>query len=206
MLYSLNTTAGDGYIHVLIEHQSTPDRHVAFRLMRYAVAAMQRHLDAGHKKLPLVIPVLFYTGRRSPYPYSTDWRQEFDDPALTLLQKHIHRRDLADLVDRLAATLLAGHLTGQQLVSRINYLVQAGETDDAEAFVRNLAQRVPQHEDELMTIAQQLEQKGLEKGRLEGRQEGKMEVARNLLQKGIPLESVRELTGLSDDDLKKIRH
>lgn len=233
VLYSLKTTAGDGYIHVLIEHQSTPDRHMAFRLMRYAVAAMQRHLDAGHKKLPLVIPVLFYTGRRSPYPYSTDWLQEFDDPALagrlyggpfplvdvtvipdeeimnhrsmaalTLLQKHIHRRDLADLLDRLAATLLAGHLTGQQLVSLINYLVQAGETDDAEAFVRNLALRVPQHEDELMTIAQQLEQKGREKGRMEG----KMEVARNLLAKGIPLESVRELTGLSDDDLKKIRH
>lgn len=69
---------------------------------------------------------------------------------------------------------------------------------------------MPQHEDELMTIAQQLEQKGLEKGRMEGRQEGrqegKMEVARNLLAKGIPLESVRELTGLSDDDLAKIRH
>ena len=133
--------------------------------------------------------------------------------ALTLLQKHIHRRDLADLLDRLdrlAATLMAGHLTGQQLVSLLNYLVQAGETDDAEAFVRNLAQRVPQHEDELMTIAQQLEQKGLEKGRMEGRQEGrqegKMEVARNLPAKGIPLESVRELTGLSDDDLAKIRH
>lgn len=38
---------------------------MAFRLIRYAVAAMQRHLEAGHKKLPLVIPVLFYTGRRS---------------------------------------------------------------------------------------------------------------------------------------------
>ena len=51
-------------------------------------------------------------------------------------------------------------MTGQQLVSLTNYLVQAGETSDAEAFVRKLAQRVPQHEDELMTIAQQLEQKG----------------------------------------------
>lgn len=37
---------------------------MAFRLIRYAVAAMQRHLEAGHKKLPLVIPVLFYTGKR----------------------------------------------------------------------------------------------------------------------------------------------
>ncbi len=83
VLYSLKTTDGaDGYVHVLIEHQSSPDKHMAFRLIRYAVAAMQRHLDAGNKKLPLVIPVLFYTGKRSPYPYSTNWLQEFDDPTL----------------------------------------------------------------------------------------------------------------------------
>lgn len=67
VLYSLKTTdEDDGYIHVLIEHQSTPDKHMAFRLLRYAVASMQRHLDAGHKKLPLVIPVLFYMGKRTP--------------------------------------------------------------------------------------------------------------------------------------------
>jgi recombination-promoting nuclease RpnB len=249
VLYSVKTTRGDGYIHVLIEHQSTPDRHMAFRLMRYAIAAMQRHLDAGHKQLPLVIPVLFYTGRRSPYPYSTDWLQEFSEPdiaarlygaafplvdvtvipddeimnhrsmaALTLLQKHIHHRDLTELLDRLAATMLTGHLTGQQLVSLINYLVQAGETDDAEAFVRNLAQKVPQHEDALMTIAQQLEQKGIEIGRQEGlqlgemkgRQEGKLEerfeLAGKMLKSGIPLQKVKELTGLSDEVLSKIHH
>ena len=42
VLYSLKTTAGEGYVHVLIEHQSSPDKHMAFRLMRYAVAAMLR--------------------------------------------------------------------------------------------------------------------------------------------------------------------
>lgn len=118
--------------------------------MRYAIAAMQRHLAAGNKEPPLVVPVLFYTGRRSPYPYSTDWLQEFSDPdmaarlystafplvdatvisddeimthrsmaALAPLQKNIHRRDLSDLLDRLAATRLTGHLTEQQLVSLI---------------------------------------------------------------------------------------
>jgi predicted transposase/invertase (TIGR01784 family) len=73
ILYSLETTRGKGYVHVLIEHQSAPDKLMAFRLMRYAVAAMQRHLESGHKTLPLVIPVLFYQGRRSPYPWSMSW-------------------------------------------------------------------------------------------------------------------------------------
>ncbi len=69
VLYSLKTTSGeDGYAYVLLEAQSSPDNHMAFRLIRYSVAAMQRHIEAGHKKLPLVIPVLFYAGKRSPYP------------------------------------------------------------------------------------------------------------------------------------------
>ncbi|CAK6501163.1 ISNCY family transposase ISRor2 (plasmid) [Pantoea sp. Nvir] len=253
VLYSLKTTAGDGYVHVLIEHQSSPDRHMAFRLMRYAVAAMQRHLEAGHKKLPLVIPVLFYTGKRSPYPYSTRWLDEFDDPAvaeqlyggafpltditvipdddimnhrsmaaLTLLQKHIHQRDMATLTDRLATLLMADTLSSSQVTVLIHYLLQAGESADSEAFVRELAQRVPQHGDALMTIAQQLEQKGIEKGRMEGRQEGiqlgeqrgiekgereaTLKIARTMLQNGLDQSIVMQMTGLTEDELAQIHH
>ena len=66
ILYSLKTHGGEGYIYILIEHQSSPDRHMAFRLMRYAIAAMQRHLDKGHHQLPLVIPLLFITAGPAP--------------------------------------------------------------------------------------------------------------------------------------------
>ena len=77
-----------------------------------------------------------------------------------------------------------------------------------------------------MTIAQQLEQKGIEKGillgreegRLEGMQEGillgaqegmqrgKLEVARALLATGMPEETVQQVTGLSAQDLEQITH
>ncbi|QMI06562.1 Rpn family recombination-promoting nuclease/putative transposase [Citrobacter sp. RHB25-C09] len=82
VLWSVKTTDGDGYIYVVIEHQSTPDAHMAFRLMRYAIAAMQQHLDAGHKRLPLVVPMLFYHGAESPYPFTLNWLDEFADPEL----------------------------------------------------------------------------------------------------------------------------
>ncbi|RLM03357.1 Rpn family recombination-promoting nuclease/putative transposase [Gibbsiella quercinecans] len=245
VLYSLKTTAGDSYVHVLIEHQSSPDKHMASRMFRYAIAAMQRHLEAGHKKLPLVIPVLFYVGKRSPYPYSTRWLDEFEDPelagklyscafplvdvtvipddeimghrsmaALTLLQKHIHQRDMATLTDRLATLLMTDYLSSPQVMALIQYLVQVGESADSEAFVRELAQRVPQHGDALMTIAQQLEQKGIEKGiqlgrqegRNEGKLEGKLEVARTMLQNGIDRNTVMKMTALTEDDLAQIRH
>ncbi|MBA7727914.1 Rpn family recombination-promoting nuclease/putative transposase [Citrobacter freundii] len=82
VLWSLQTTKGNGYIYALIEHQSSPDAHMAFRLMRYAIAAMQRHLDAGYKTLPLVVPILFYHGVESPYPFSLSWLDEFAEPEI----------------------------------------------------------------------------------------------------------------------------
>ena len=241
VLYSLKTDRGDGYVHVLIEHQSSPDRLMAFRLMRYAVAAMQRHLDAGHKSLLLVIPVLFYQGKRSPYPHTMNWLQLFSEPeraeelynghfplvdvtvipdeeimnhrsmaALTLLQKHIRQRDLNEFLDQLVTLMLTEFMTGQQVMALVNYMLQAGETPDAEAIIRELAQRVPQHEDKLMTLAQQLEQKGMEKGIEKGRQLGELEaslkIARNLLENGMDRMSVMQMTGLSEEDLKQMHH
>ncbi|EBA1888030.1 Rpn family recombination-promoting nuclease/putative transposase, partial [Salmonella enterica] len=142
--------------------------------------------------------------------------------ALTLLQKHIHQRDIATLTDRLATLLMADYLSSPQVIALIHYLLQAGESADSEAFVRELAQRVPQHGDALMTIAQQLEQKGIEKGRLEGiqigeekgRNEGKLEgereatlkIARTMLKNGLDRTSVMKMTGLTADELEQIRH
>ncbi|PAV02819.1 ISNCY family transposase [Arsenophonus sp. ENCA] len=82
MLYSVQTTSGRGYIYCLLEHQSRAEKLMAFRLMRYAVAAMQRHLEQGNDTLPVVIPLLFYQGNTSPYPYSTHWFDCFSDPEL----------------------------------------------------------------------------------------------------------------------------
>lgn len=39
ILYSLQTRHGAGYIYSLIEHQSSPDKLMAFRLMRYMLQA-----------------------------------------------------------------------------------------------------------------------------------------------------------------------
>ncbi len=61
-----------------------------------------------------------------------------------------------------------------------------------------------------MTIAQQLEQKGIEKGIQLGEQrgieKGKLEVARTMLQNGINCNTVMKMTGLTEDDLAQIRH
>ncbi|ECC3861229.1 Rpn family recombination-promoting nuclease/putative transposase, partial [Salmonella enterica subsp. enterica] len=136
--------------------------------------------------------------------------------ALTLLMKHIRQRDMMELLDRLPRVMVEW-ISPEQVRVLINYMVNAGEAPAPE-FMRALAQRLPQHEDELMTIAQQLEQIGIEKGlqqgiqlgrqegRNEGKLEGKLEVARTMLQNGIDRNTVMKMTGLTEDDLAQIRH
>ncbi len=51
---------------------------MAFRLMRYAIAAMQRHLDKGHTQLPLVIRCCLSWSRFSGLAMC--WLAGFADP------------------------------------------------------------------------------------------------------------------------------
>ena len=82
VLWSVQMNQQKGYLYALIEHQSKPDKQMTQRLMRYSLAAMQRHIEAGHETLPVVIPILFYHGTTRPYPYSMRWFDAFSDAEL----------------------------------------------------------------------------------------------------------------------------
>ncbi|WP_145496169.1 Rpn family recombination-promoting nuclease/putative transposase [Yersinia bercovieri] len=237
VLYSLKTQRQDGYIYALIEHQSSPDKHMAFRLMRYAIAAMQRHLDNGNDKLPLVIPILFYHGVVTPYPYPMSWLQGFNQPVLAgqlyggsfplidvtvipddeimthkgialleLLQKHIRQRDLSELSGKLVRLLSNSYTTKDQLISVIHYILQNGDTAEPKRFILDLAHHLPQHEEELMTIAQKLEYKAHQAGRVEGVQETTLKIASAMLANGVDRTLVMKTTGLSEKELAQICH
>lgn len=236
VLWSLKTREGDGYIYTIIEHQSTADTHMAFRLMRYAIAVMHRHLATGHKKLPLVIPMLFYHGTASPYPYSLCWLDEFDDPKaarqlytaafpliditvvpddeimqhrrmalLELIQKHIRKRDLMGLVEKLAILIIKGHANDSQLKAWFNYLMQVGDTAHFTEFLHEVAERLPQHKEKLMTIAERLRQEGhlngLQEGHMKGLQEGLQEGLQTGLQQGKREEALRIASTLQADGI-----
>ncbi|MGL5701118.1 MAG: Rpn family recombination-promoting nuclease/putative transposase, partial [Kluyvera sp.] len=137
---------------------------------------------------------------------------------LTLIQKHIRQRDLAQLLDKLASLLTLNHISGQQVVALVNYMLQAGETQDARELLYQLAQRAPRYGDELMTLAEQLKQEGrnegiqqgLQQGIQQGQQTGEREasrkIARAMFQKGIPLADIIEMTGVNAEELAAQPH
>lgn len=228
VLWSLKTAQGDGYIYVVIEHQSSPDAHMAFRLMRYALAAMQRHLDAGHESLPLVIPMLFYHGMQSPYPFSLCWLDEFADPInarklftaafplvditvvpddeimqhrrvalLELVQKHIRQRDLLGLVEHIATLLVSGCANDSQIKALFNYLLRSGDAVRFHRFLQAAVERLPEHKERMMTIADRLREEGMQ----QGKREEALRIARTMFENGIDSTMVKLITGLSEDEL-----
>lgn len=232
VLWSLKTAQGDGYIYVVIEHQSSPDAHMAFRLMRYALAAMQRHLDAGHESLPLVIPMLFYHGMQSPYPFSLCWLDEFADPItarklftaafplvditvvpddeimqhrrvalLELVQKHIRQRDLLGLVEHIATLLVSGCANDSQIKALFNYLLRSGDAVRFHGFLQAAVERLPEHKERMMTIADRLREEGMQ----QGKREEALRIARTMFENGIDSTMVKLITGLSEDELASVK-
>ncbi len=82
VVYQVQTKKGLGYIVFLFEHQSKPEEMMPLRTLEYSVFLMRQHLQQGHSKLPVVIPIVFYHGKESPYPYSTDIFDCFENPAV----------------------------------------------------------------------------------------------------------------------------
>ena len=48
--------------------------------------------------------------------------------------------------------------------------------------------------------------KGMEKGRIEGLQEGRQEVILNMLKKNLDIKLVSEVTGVSIEEIKKLKN
>jgi predicted transposase/invertase (TIGR01784 family) len=63
----------DLFLYVLFEHQSTPDRLLSVRLLRYQVRIWER-FAAEHpgELLPPIVPLVLYHGKR-PWPYSVEF-------------------------------------------------------------------------------------------------------------------------------------
>ncbi|QGY28511.1 Rpn family recombination-promoting nuclease/putative transposase [Pantoea cypripedii] len=234
VLLSMKTDCGEGYIYTLIEHQSSPDKYMTLRMMRYTIAAMQRHLDEGHTELPIVVPMLFYQGKTSPYPYSMNWLASFRNQDLAeqiychpfplidvtvipdeeiMTHRGVARLEMAHKIIRLRdllenidpiATLLSVDYNDNLSIDVIYYILRHGDTDDRDKVVEILVQAKPQLKEQIMTIEQQWRLESHKEGRQEGLQEAKLQVAQRMLLDKIAVETIMKFTGLSESDVKQL--
>ncbi|QDQ40184.1 Rpn family recombination-promoting nuclease/putative transposase [Legionella geestiana] len=80
VLFKTTVDGHEAYLYLLLEHQSTPDVLMPFRLLKYLCNIIDQHLKThGGNKIPLIYPTVIYHGKRK-YPYSTNLADLVDAP------------------------------------------------------------------------------------------------------------------------------
>jgi recombination-promoting nuclease RpnB len=74
-----------------------------------------------------------------------------------------------------------------------------------EEIIEAVTNTVPHKKGAIMTAAQQLQQRGMQQGRQEGMQTEKLHIAKNMLAKGLAIHLIRELAGVSEEDLMRLQ-
>lgn len=102
-------TGEDGYLYVLVEHQSEPDYWLPFRLWIYVSRILERYRKQHPhaRKLPLVVPIVFYTGKLV-YPYSTDLLSLFSENNALVVQGLLGPHRLID-ISQFSDEEISGH-------------------------------------------------------------------------------------------------
>ncbi len=233
MLYSVKAGKSDIGVYILIEHQSSGDELMPFRMLEYRLAAMRSYLDQnpGKKKLPVVVPLLFYNGSDSPYRYSLDLMECFEDTELArqffpgpislvdlsvipdekllehrraaafeMVMKHANARDIYVLLKQVLPPLSAYPLPIDKALSILQYLIQEGECEDNEKFFSYVIEHAPEYREGLMTLAQQLEQRGEQRGRLDTVRFSVL----NMLEEGLTPTQIIKYTGFDKNEVLKI--
>lgn len=204
ILYKTVIGKEPAYLFLLAEHQSSPDRLLPFRLIKYMIRIWDEHISQNKsKKLPLIIPIVFYHGR-TPYIYSCDFRDliaapqdliekflfapfhlvdthEIPDETLreqqwfgtmAFFMKHIFERDFLPYLKEALFTLhrLEQSKGSNLVVNLIHYVITTTEIN-IEKFIETVKDGLSTSTGEqIMTTAEQLIQRGMQRGKLQGEQ------------------------------------
>lgn len=129
VLFSVPLDGEDAFVYTLIEHQSSNDSLMAFRMLRYVVRIWSRHLEENPRarKLPAVIPLVVYNGKGR---WSTPRRlQDLIDPApggneAEYLPQFSFLLDDLNVID--PGQLRERHLTPSGLVTMAAFMIVPG--------------------------------------------------------------------------------
>lgn len=134
ILYAIKIAGQPGYIFCLIEHLTQAKKLTPFQVLRYQIAAMKQHLDQGYKRLPVIIPLVFYRGETSPYPGPVDIIDCFEQPDLAraVFLKPMNLIDLSIIPDETLKThrrialleLIEKHIHTRDVIELAHYLVE----------------------------------------------------------------------------------
>lgn len=234
ILYSVLWNNKKGYISLLLEHQSTSDTLMTFRIFKYMLKICDLHITQTKKKeLPLVYPAILYTGKgaytapRSFFDLFPDpklAKQFFTDPVYLLslmdiddidLRNKYHMGAVLSLMKEIHQKNIFPHIEKLaplfQLLARENlHLVQ-----DMLLFILHNANAKNEEKIVQLLIESVPEERRndmrtiadslIEKGELRGIEKGIEKVAVNMLASNISIDTISIATKLSLSEIEKLK-
>ena len=235
VLFKTMIDGKEAYIYLLLEHQSTPDPLMSFRVIEYTVNAIHEHLKKHKtKKIPLIFPLVVYHGR--PYEFITDIRELVDAPK-ELVDKYFLKPfqllDLSKIDDEVLkenawsgiATFVLKHIFERDMLpflQDIASLLKKIDENDGQDLLGIVLQYIIERAElsdknaffELINANISYETGGeimtiaeqlRHEGELRGKLEGKLETAQEMLNAGTDVEFIAKVTRLPIEKIKALK-
>ncbi len=232
LIYKINFKGEDIYIYLLIEFQSTVDKFMALRILRYICEFYEFLVQQKVKKLPPVFPLLLYNGDARwtgklninelinhviPLKYIPDFRY------YPVLENEIPKKALLEIENAVSAIFYIENSSIEETRKNIKKITKLLMTESPEVltlFKNWFNDLLGQKDAEIIETIEKIEEThemfatALKKhddelrrtskheGIQEGILEGKREIAKTLLEENMPVKRIAEITGLG---IKEIR-
>jgi predicted transposase/invertase (TIGR01784 family) len=125
----------DAFIYLLAEHQSSVDKFMAFRLMKYTLLLAERHVEKK-EKIPLIFPIVLYAGS-AKYTAARNLWSLFQHPEMA---KSFFTEDHA-LIDLQAMS--DDEITKKKHIALFEYIMKHVRMRDMLKLWQNLFEKLP---------------------------------------------------------------
>ena len=227
IIYKINYRDQEIYIYLLIEFQSTVDRFMALRILRYICEFYEFLVQQKIKKLPAVFPILLYNGDARwtaqsnikdlinhviPEQYIPDFSY------YPVLENELSKDTLLKIQNTVSAIFYIENSSVEETRKNIKKIVELMMTESPEVvnLFKNWLHDLLGCKDHEITesltdlegtremFATALKRHDEELKRIseqKGIEKGKIEDARKMKEKGLSLQDIIEITGLAEEIL-----
>ena len=199
-------------VYIIIEHQSTEDRTMPYRVRRYKTALMEsvinkKEMKKANYKLPRIIAIVLYTGKQ-------EWKnkklEDMQEP-LEWYKEDYDEFILVDVNSFKKEKILEGNLiiTKVMLLEReenIEYTFINEKYKAIRKYIETMINKIFDEEgdDETMSHVTQLFDEAFDKAERRGKKRGKQEVAKAMKENKLSYKIISQCTGLKLEEIEAL--
>ena len=191
----------DKNIFFLIEHQTKIDYTMPYRILEYEIAIMKSAVDIRkvknkEYKLPLVVPIVLYTGKKKwdAKKYLEESQERLDGVKIKAGNYNLvdindyTKEDDEDLLKRIISILF-----GEKI---------------GEKKTKELIEKINGCDEKMLAVVDMIRNENqmyINMGRKEGEKNRNIEIAQKLLKLKMPISQISEITTLTKEEIEKIQ-